>query len=82
VQVVKNLARADFLFYENFQLGIFGRAGESKVCGFLAGYSENRNLTGNEIGVRRGRKTGSAPEDEESVSASGSYQGDETFKPS
>jgi DNA-binding NtrC family response regulator len=35
-----------------------------------------------EIGVRRARKTGSASEDEESVSASGSYQGDESFKTS
>ena len=35
-----------------------------------------------EIGVRRGRKTGSAPEDDEGVSGSGSYESDETFKTS
>jgi DNA-binding NtrC family response regulator len=35
-----------------------------------------------EIGVRRGRKTGGAADDDDSVSAPGSYQGDETFKTS
>jgi len=35
-----------------------------------------------EIGVRRGRKTGSAADDNDGVSASGSYESDETFKTS
>jgi len=35
-----------------------------------------------EIGVRRGRKASGAADDEEGVSAPGSYQGDETFKTS
>jgi DNA-binding NtrC family response regulator len=35
-----------------------------------------------EIGVRRGRKTGSAPGDDEGVSGPGSYESDETFKTS